>query len=383
MLLENFLSAKPLYYEKIDYTRMPRIYNRVKSSLNIPKIIHLIGTNGKGTTGRFLATALHSMNFKTIHYTSPHILKFNERIWVNGKDSDDKTLQEAHLKLQNILTVPESTELSYFEYTTFLCLVISEKCDYLVMEAGLGGEYDATAVFDKILTLVTPISYDHEAFLGTTLKEIATTKLNAIQNNAILALQKEKEVYEITSTFVKEKNLNIEKYDELLSSNDKIKIKNITKSLKLENYLVENLSLSIAALNFLNLRYCEDDFNNSKLFGRFTYIDDNIIVDVGHNPLAAKAIKDALKPNKFILIYNSYKDKDYKKILQILKPLIKSVQIIAINEQRIESNTQLKKTLTDLEIQYCSFEEITQNEKYLVFGSFSVVEAFMKINKRV
>ncbi|WP_424565584.1 bifunctional folylpolyglutamate synthase/dihydrofolate synthase [Sulfurimonas sp.] len=362
---------------------MPRIYDRVKSSLNTPKIIHLIGTNGKGTTGRFLATALHSMNFKTIHYASPHILKFNERIWIDGNDVDDKVLQEAHVKLQSILTISESKELSYFEYTTLLCLMICKECDYLVMEAGLGGEHDATVVFDKILTLVTPISYDHEAFLGTTLQEIATTKLNAIQNNAILALQKEKEVYKIANILAKEKNLNIQIYDELLSNNDKIKIKNIAKSLKLESCLVENLSHCISALNFLNLEYCESDFNNSKLFGRLTYIKSNIVVDVGHNSLAAKAIKDALKPNKFILVYNSYKDKDYKKILQILKPIIKSVQIIAINDKRIESYAQLKKTLKDLEIQYSLFKAITDNEKYLVFGSFSVVEAFMKRNKRV
>ncbi|WP_321779016.1 bifunctional folylpolyglutamate synthase/dihydrofolate synthase [Sulfurimonas sp.] len=382
MLLEDFLFTKPLYYERIDYTRMPRVYSRVKTFLNIPKIIHLVGTNGKGTTGRFLATALYALGFKTMHYTSPHILKFNERIWINGRDADDKLLQDAHLNLQNILTPSESNELSYFEYTTLLCLVAYQECEYLVMEAGLGGEYDATAVFDKILTLVTPISFDHEAFLGSSIKEIASTKLNSIQNNAILAKQIEEEVYEVATLIAKEKNLNIKNYNELLYDNDKEKINKIAKSLKLENYLIENLSLCISALNFLNIKYRESNFLNSKLFGRFTYVKENVIVDVGHNPLAAKAIKDALIPDKFILVYNSYKDKDYKKILQILKPIIKSVQIIAINEQRVASNEQLKKTLKDLEIQYCSFEEITQDEKYLVFGSFSVVEAFMNINKR-
>ncbi|MBL0708283.1 MAG: bifunctional folylpolyglutamate synthase/dihydrofolate synthase [Sulfurimonas sp.] len=382
MLLKNFLSLKPLYYDKIDYTRMPRVYARVKNLMDIPKIIHIIGTNAKGTTGRFLATALYIMGFKTIHYSSPHILEFNERIWIDGGDIDDKTLQDAHIKLQNILTPSESDELSYFEYTTLLCLVVSKECDYLVMEAGLGGEHDATAVFDKILTLVTPISFDHEVFLGSTLKAIATTKLNAIQNNAILALQKEKEVYEISDILVKSKNLNIQKYDQLLSDNDKIKIKNIASSLKLEQHLVENLSLSISALNFLNLEYDEDSFVGSKLFGRLTHLQKNIIVDVGHNPLAADAIRDALKPDKFVLIYNSYKDKNYKKILQILKPIVKSVQIIDIDDERLVSKAQLKKTLKDLEIQYSSFEKIVQDEKYLVFGSFSVVEEFMKIYKR-
>ena len=74
MILEKYLSNKPLYYEKIDYTRMPRVYEKIKSSLSLPKIIHIIGTNGKGTTGRFLAQALHSIGFHTGHYPSPHLL---------------------------------------------------------------------------------------------------------------------------------------------------------------------------------------------------------------------------------------------------------------------------------------------------------------------
>jgi len=91
-VLQKFLDEKPLYYEKIDYARMPRIYESIKSHFKIPKIIHLIGTNGKGTTGRFLATALHSLGFSTGHYTSPHILKFNERVWLNGRDVSSEIL---------------------------------------------------------------------------------------------------------------------------------------------------------------------------------------------------------------------------------------------------------------------------------------------------
>ncbi len=87
MILKEYLSQKPLYYEKIDYTRMPRIYDKIKSYLPLVKIIHIIGTNGKGTTGRFLASALHSIGFSTGHYTSPHILEFNERVWLNGENT--------------------------------------------------------------------------------------------------------------------------------------------------------------------------------------------------------------------------------------------------------------------------------------------------------
>ena len=143
---------------------MPRVYEKVKQRLPLPKIVHIIGTNGKGTTGRFLASCLHSLGYKIGHYTSPHILKFNERIWLNGNDVSDDILNNAHDELQTILTQEDSNSLSYFEYTTLLAMLIYKDCDYVVLEAGLGGEYDATAVFPKVLTLVTPIDFDHEAF---------------------------------------------------------------------------------------------------------------------------------------------------------------------------------------------------------------------------
>ncbi|WP_415396478.1 bifunctional folylpolyglutamate synthase/dihydrofolate synthase [Sulfurimonas sp. CS5] len=377
-MLQDFLNAKPLYYDEIDYSRMPRIYEKIKPYLPMPKIIHLIGTNGKGTTGRFLATALYSLGFNVGHYTSPHILEFNERVWINGKNAESETLEAAYEELETLLSKDDSDALSYFEYTTLLSLLVYKECDYVVMEAGLGGEYDATAVFDKVLTLVTPIAYDHEAFLGNSIKEIATTKLNAIQNNAILSLQKETEIYDIAEAMAEENSLNIQRVSQVLDADDEQKIAKIAKKLKLESYLVQNLALSISALKFLNIEYNNNNFTDARLFGRLTRISENVIVDVGHNPLAAEAIREALSPEKYVLIYNSYQDKDYKKILEILKPIINKVEIISINDKRAEAEDRLKRTLNDLEIEYSIFKSVTPNIKYLVFGSFSVVEAFMK-----
>jgi len=374
--LDKFLENKPLFYDEIDYQRFPKIFHSIKHHFKIPKIIHLVGTNGKGTTGRFLATALFNLGYKVGHYTSPHIMKFNERVWLNGVDVSDETLQIEHIKLSNILDKNHLDELSYFEYTTLLAMKIFADYDYVVLEAGLGGEFDATAVFDKVLTLVTPIDIDHQAFLGDTIKEIATTKLNAIQNNAIIASQKHLEVYEITNKM--SKKYNIKKIENILDKNDLKSIKNISKKLNLVKYLENNLSLAICALKFLNIEYKESDFKNSKLFGRLSEINENILIDVGHNPLAATSILNQLKPNKYILIYNSFKDKDYNQILSILKPIILNVEIIDIDGQRVESINKLQKVLNDLKIKYTKFKEVKPNKKYLVFGSFSVVEQFMK-----
>ena len=372
-MLEHFLQSKPLYYNEIDYTRMPRVYESIKQSLKIPKIIHIIGTNGKGTTGRFLATALNANGFNIGHYTSPHILKFNERIWLNGSDVSDDILEDAHKKLQTLLSTEDGNSLSYFEYTTLLAIVVYENCDYVVMEAGLGGENDATAVFSKVLTLVTPIAKDHEAFLGDTLKEIATTKLRAVQKTAILGLQND-EVYTIASSTCRE----VFRAEEFLYNNDLKKINIISKDLKLENYLEQNLSLAISALNFLKISYETADFKDARLFGRLSKIAKNIIVDVGHNALAASSIAKALSGNKYILIYNSYKDKDYYQILKLLRPIILHVELIDVEDKRIESDEAMHKALDSLNIRYKKFKEIEENHNYLVFGSFSVVEVFLR-----
>ena len=373
-MLNTFLNNKPLYYEKIDYTRMPRVYEKIKHRLANPKIIHIIGTNGKGTTGRFLASSLYSLGFSVGHYTSPHILEFNERIWLNGKNVSDDILDNAHKKLQNILTKEDSDSLSYFEYTTFLAMLIYSDCDFVILEAGLGGEHDATAVFPKVLTLVTPIDFDHEAFLGNSLSEIATTKLNAIQKNAIISYQKYDEVYNIAI----KKDANIYQTDELLDDTDFKKVQTITKQLSLVKYLQDNLKLAISALKFLNIQYESSNFENSRLFGRLSRLDENIYVDVGHNILAARSILDALMGEKYVLIYNTYKDKNYKEILQILTPIIKRVEIIDVDDVRIESRESLQSTIDELNLKSTKFYKIDKNTKYLVFGSFSVVENFLK-----
>ncbi|MBW6488085.1 MAG: bifunctional folylpolyglutamate synthase/dihydrofolate synthase [Sulfurimonas sp.] len=357
---------------------MPRVYEKIKSSLPLKNIIHIIGTNGKGTTGRFLANALHAMGHSVGHYTSPHILEFNERVWANGSNATDAELESAHRELQKLLPKSDADTLSYFEYTTLLSAIIFKRCDYVVMEAGLGGEFDATAVFSKRLTLVTPIAYDHEAFLGLEIESIASTKLNAIQNSAILSSQSYNKVYQVVDRLKSEKSLNIKRADEILDEKDKELIGDISKNLSLAPYLTHNLSLSIAALKFLNLEYKIEHFSAAPLFGRITKISDDIIIDVGHNALAAQSVADALRGEKYIIIYNSYKDKNYQEILRILRPIALHVEIITIGDKRAEKIENIETVLDSLGIKYSIFNKIKPKQKYLVFGSFSVVERFLR-----
>jgi len=131
-------------------------------------------------------------------------------------------------------------------------------------------------------------------------------------------------------------------------------------------------------LKILDIAYNVKDFNEAKLFGRLSRLSENVLIDVGHNTLAARSIYNALKENKYILVYNSYKDKNYKEILTILQPIILHVELIHVEEERIEETDKLIQVLEDLNVKHKKFETINEKENYLVFGSFSVVEAFLK-----
>jgi dihydrofolate synthase/folylpolyglutamate synthase len=375
----EFLGRKPLYYDEIDTERMPRAYAAIRSRLRLPKIVHLVGTNGKGTTGRFLANALFRAGMRVGHYTSPHILKFNERIWLDGENVSDDVLQQAHKELFGMLGKATADALSYFEYTTLLAMVIYRDCDYAVLEAGLGGEFDATNVFAKVLSVFTPIGFDHQAFLGETIDAIAETKLRSMGPVALIAEQPYKQTYALFEKIATKRGTEAHRVQEVLDKADYGKIEEIAKALHLPEYLQQNLQLAVAAVKLLGIDYESAWFKEGRMFGRLSRLSENVYLDVGHNVLAAEAILSAMAGKKVALVYNSYRDKPYAEILKLLRPIITAVEIIDVDDARAEERSILEKTLASLGIPYCAFRGITKEKSYLVFGSFSVAEAFLKV----
>lgn len=362
--LTEFLELKTLYYDKIDFNTIKVAWEFLRLYVRLPYVIHIVGTNGKGSTGRFLAHHLHCLGYETLHYSSPHILKFNERIWINGNDVTNEALHNAHETLQEILPLYIIEKLTYFEYTTLLALLLSSKMDYLVLEAGLGGEFDATNVVINDLSLITAIDLDHQQFLGDTIKDIASTKLRSCDNAMIVNQQLHDEVYDVAALFNYQK---AKTYD--------------TSSLtQFPSYLHENLNLVLSALEYLNLPIHMEYFKKVQLFGRCQKIASNITIDVGHNPLAARVIlNEFLNQNKTItLIYNSLSDKDYKRVLTLLKPIVNEVLILDIEDKRAVEKKTLFDICNELNLPVETFSHIKKNKEYLVFGSFTVVEKFLK-----
>ncbi|MCF6245258.1 MAG: bifunctional folylpolyglutamate synthase/dihydrofolate synthase [Sulfurovum sp.] len=381
---EHFLEDKPLYYKEIDHKRVHNAYELLKPHIIRPTTIHVVGTNGKGSTGRIVAHLAHHSGLSTGHFSSPHILKFNERIWLDGKECSDEVLESNHQRLFSILGEKMSDALSYFEYTTLLAFVVFENCDLMVLEAGLGGEFDATNVCDKELSIITPIGIDHQAFLGETIEEIAGTKIRSIQKQVLLAPQPYDEVIEISKKIANDVGADLcvcpnrndrKRVDTWV---DPYELQEIAKQKGWGNYLIDNASVALQALDILNIKYDINDLKSLELFGRFYALTPHIRIDVGHNPLAASAIEKALD-DKVVLIYNSLDDKDYEEVLRVLKPKVKRVEIIAIESQRATTLKEIEKALEKVGLEYSYFEnKINKDEKYLVFGSFYVVEEYLK-----
>lgn len=376
MKLSNFLEKKPLYYSEIDYTRMPRAYASIKDKLVIPSVIHIVGTNGKGTTGRFIANALFTLGKSTGHYTSPHISAFNERIWLDGKNVDDEVLEAAHERLQDLLSDEFKDSLSYFEYTTFLAMIVYERCDYIVLEAGLGGEYDATNAFEKVLSVITPIGIDHEDFLGDTVEKIALTKLRSVTSKAVVGKQSFTEVLSVMKALENKHDIVFKAYDDCLNEQALAIAQEVSAEMNLPPYMSENLLLAMAVVIELGYTVKKNLFDSQRLEGRMEKIYKNVWIDVGHNSLAAGAIAGCFAKKSLVLVYNSYKDKDYLSILALLEPIVKRVEIIAVDDIRIAVKDDLQTAIYKNGLEYSDFIGIKEDEDYLVFGSFSVAQAF-------
>ena len=378
MKLEDFLENKPLFYKEINRARMPNTFKFVQGAFKIPKIIHIIGTNGKGSTGRFLAQML-ARNHSVGHYTSPHIFEFRERFWMNGAVASASEIETAHERLIKILPPEVARSLSYFEYATLLCAPLFEGCDFFVCEAGVGGEFDATNVFDKHLSLFTPIGFDHTALLGDKLEQIATTKFNAMADVALMNDDMSELCVGIARGIAAKKGAALKFASDNLTAEDKNEIKIYAEKFGLPEFLRSNLTLSSSAFKELGFSLNLANLGALDLSGRCEKIAPNVTIDVGHNEMAAQALSKKFEGKKLNLIFNAFADKDIKAVLKAIKPVVKKTYIIEYETPGRELATaQVKEALRLLDMEFEDFTDVRADEEYLAFGSFYLVEAFLK-----
>lgn len=370
--LACFLEKKGAEYAPFDPMRFRHFYERYRPYFNASaNIIQIVGTNGKGTTGRFMAQMLKNAGFYVGHFTSPHIVRLNERFWYDGAEIDDLTLEQAHMTLINRFKTALD-ELSYFEYLTLLGYeLLAKRVDYLILEAGVGGEFDSTTVLPKILLLVTTIGFDHQDMLGRTIEEISRTKLRAATGKTIIGFQE----YEAVARVARELALDTLFLDEIPDSQF-ADVDSYSTQNGFAPYLEKNLSLAYIGIQQLGIT--PHVAGLQPLFGRMSRIAPNILLDVGHNTSAAAALSKALGKKQATFIFNCYADKDAEGVLRILKKHIAYLELFPVCVPRIMKRENLEKILNTLEIPFGDFSEIRPEREYIVFGSFSVVAAFLE-----
>lgn len=374
MNLVSFLDAKGVEYAPFDPNRFKNFIASSPDFLSaVPRIVQIVGTNGKGTTGRFLAEILKNGGLKVGHFTSPHILSFTERFWFDGQDANEDELETA-FEAMHARFKDELEPLSYFEILTLLaCFYFKDRAEIVVMEAGVGGEYDSTSALSKELLLVTPISMDHLDMLGTSIEEITRTKLRASNCKTIVGFQPHRSVKEVIKTEFFSSDISF--LEDLLSAEEMLFIEDYIAN-SYASYLSQNLALAYAASKSLGINPALE--NIKPLKGRFERIEPNVILDVGHNVDAARRVAEELGGKKVVLVFNCYADKDPENSLLALKNNIETVEIIDVENERLIKKDKLIKVLDKIKVPYRNFDKIDKNSDYLVFGSFSVAAEFLR-----
>lgn len=378
-MIRTYLKTKPIYFKREDKNYFFKVFNRLKSDLVLKNVIQIVGTNGKGSTGRFLTQILRANGLEVGHFSSPHIFDMSERFFINDKIISYKELNSAHKILSFLLSEDEKKNLSYFEYLTLLCGIVFKNLDYVVLEAGVGGELDATSLYPKKLSLFTPIGLDHLKILGSSLKEIATTKFKSMSNLAILNDDMDKDLVLIAKRIALINGTNLSFASSNLNNLDLKKIKDYIKENSLANFLCSNLILAASGAKKLGFDVkLNFKFN---LLGRCELIRPNLIVDVGHNEMCSKVLsKEAFNKfnQKYVLIYNSFDDKDIRSILFNFLPYIKRIEIFNYeSENRKLGYEKIVKFAKEFGVELEEFSSLEKDEKYLVFGSFKLVENFI------
>ena len=236
--------------------KLKKIYELLEKPCENKKIIHIAGTNGKGSTATFLENIFFAAGYSVAKFTSPHILQFNERILVNKEMISDEDVVKYCEAVMNVLE-KNRLQINFFEITTFVALLYfkEKNPDFIFLETGLGGRYDATNIVKSTIAAITNVSFDHVALLGNSLYEIADRKAGIIkdgelciyaQNLGELEEAVKRETDNSVNVLEKYKNLQVE----LDNRNYKTVVK-ITENKNLEKTFVLPLFGKFQANNFL------------------------------------------------------------------------------------------------------------------------------------
>lgn len=336
------------------------------------KVIHVAGTNGKGSTSTMISNILRKSGYNTGLFISPYVSDFRERIQYNGNMIEKKELAECVEKVKDIidelsLKGIQPTEFEALTATAFLYFE-RKKCDFVVLEVGLGGRLDSTNVINApFVSVITSISFDHTAILGDTIEEIASEKCGIIKFGAetvAYPFQDEKAMQIIRNTCeTKCNSLRIPDIDSLTVGEEKIdgtdvEYKGISYKLPLAGkHMVYNSITAIEAVKSLgrfNIDISDELIRNgigsSVMPARTELIKKKpvIILDGGHNEGCAQALADYIRKHiegkRIIMVSSLMADKDYESYLRTVLPFAETFIATKADVPRALSSDELMKT---------------------------------------
>lgn len=343
------------FSQKPSLDRIKKVLSAFSNPQNSYEILHLVGTNGKGSITSMTANILQNAGYKVGKFISPFVYNFGERISINSVQISPEKLSFYVEKIQNITESIENVVLSEFEFITVIAFLYfkDEHCDFVCLEAGMGGEFDGTNAIDSpLLSVVTKISLDHTNILGSDITEIAKTKCKVIKNSTCVSypLQNE-EVLPILNSYnvvyPDISNLKIISCDilgsEIEYNNQKYKISLIGE------HQIYNAVTVIEICNQLickNIKIHNDNIifglSNTIFEGRMEILSTNplIIFDGAHNFDGILAlennIKILLQNKKLSIIMAMMKDKDCKKSVETMSRLCDTVIFTKTSYSRCE-----------------------------------------------
>lgn len=325
----KLLTSQEKFRIDLGLERVKKLAEIFGNPQNNIKIIHVAGTNGKGSVCAMLAKICEENGYKTGLYTSPHLKKYTERFKINFQDITEEDFAK-YIQIVENSAKENNIGLTEFEILTMMAFLYfsDQKVDILVLETGMGGRLDATNIVEKpILTIITSISSDHMDRLGDTIEKIAAEKAGILKKDVPIIISTKNSGYKTIAAKASEMHsplLSVEKDFELTNIEKNI-FSNGQKSYELSLKGVnqgQNLALADKACEYLNLNP-QHALKNIIWPSRMQYIKEkNLLIDAAHNPDAVKLLKQNLgkyyPTQKRIFLFGALNTKDYKKIIENL-----------------------------------------------------------------
>lgn len=398
-------SSHPLPID-LGLERAAQVFHALNPDYVKPPTITVAGTNGKGSTIAYLESIYTAQGYRVGAYTSPHILKYNERIKINGKPVSDDEICKAFTRIES---VRGNTSLSYFEFGTLAALDIFRRADVDVqlLEVGLGGRLDAVNIIDPDAAIITSISIDHIEWLGGTREAIGREKAGIFRaaTPAIIgdpeppqsliqsAVERYALLYRIGKDFGYKKHST--GWDWFFSDRQILQLpepglkgehqyRNASSVILAVTQMAETLPVTEASI--------KQGLKSVHLAGRFQLIDGEVpvLLDVGHNPQAVRTLADYITtvfPGRRIhAVFSMMKDKDIAGVLEIMNHVVYDWFFAPLANPRAASESVMREifsqsSVTNVAFGFNSFNEAfsaakkqsREGDLLLVFGSFFLV----------